>query len=104
MTHVSCSTIVPLCPWLKEGRPHGDASSGLAVRASHAGEVTGIHGDCDLDAGAGHWSEYGAILGRQWRPAQSAGVPTPRPARRGIWKESRIRSSPDHLSEFPGLP
>ncbi len=60
---------------MKYGRQHGDASSGLALRASDAGEVSGIHDDCDFGAGAGHWREYGAIFRSQRRPAQSAGVP-----------------------------
>src|ERR1700674_4940140 len=89
MTHVSCGTIGPLCLCLNDGRQHGDASSGLSLRASDADEVAGIHGDCDFDAGAGHWREYGAIFRSQRGPAESAGLPIPGPARRGIWKEPR---------------
>src|ERR1019366_10024410 len=83
--------------------PRGFAAAGLALRASHAGKVAGIYGDCDRDAGSWNRREYGAIFRGERRAAQSIGVPAVREPRRGLRKNFRIGARPNYLLKFPRL-
>jgi putative ABC transport system permease protein len=84
-------------------RNHERISAGHPLRASHASAVPRIHGHCDLDIGAGHRRKHRALLGREWRPAQSLALPATGPPGCALLPHVDLCAIVHQLPEFSGL-
>src|SRR5580693_5489486 len=85
------------------GVAHDQFLARRAIRIADFVEESGVYGDCGVDAGAGHWRQYGTIFRGEWSVAKSTTLSQSGPASCRVFEDAAVRGEFDQLSKFSRL-